>query len=40
MVIRKVRKMKVNDRKLKTYTFDQVKDEMIGKRGQGTEGKG
>ncbi len=25
--------MKTKDRKLKTYTFDQIKDEMIGKRG-------
>ena len=25
--------MKTKDKKLKTYTFDQIKDEMIGKRG-------
>ncbi len=25
--------MKSRDKKLKTYTFDQIKDEMIGKRG-------
>ena len=26
-------KMKVKEKKLKSYTFDQIKDEMIGKRG-------
>ncbi len=25
--------MKTKDKKIKTYTFDQIKDEMIGKRG-------
>ena len=25
--------MKTRDKKLKTYTFDQIKDQMIGKRG-------